>query len=93
MRRQFNVGATADNLVIKIDGLVKARDMQVISASLKQNPPRCGSCAEVERAVESLKFSKCVPLTLTESMLSIRLSDAEAVTHTVNDLLRLITVP
>jgi ATP-dependent Lhr-like helicase len=93
MRQRFNVGATADNLAIKIEGLIKAGEMQLIGASLKQNPPPCGSITEVVKAVEGLKFSTCVPIDLAESMLLIRLSDAAASAHTVNDPLRVLTVP
>ncbi len=91
MREVSEVSSLADNLVIKIEGGTNAEKMESIRAAIKQNPPRGGSCAEVARAVTDLKFSACLPISLAESMLSIRLSDPKAVTDTMNQPLRIVT--
>ena len=91
MRGVSGVSSLADNLVIKIEGGTNAEKIESIRAAIKQNPPRGGSCAEVARAVKDLKFSACLPISLAESMLSIRLSDPKAVTNTLNQPLRIIT--
>jgi hypothetical protein len=83
----------ADNLAIKIEGETKAGEMESIRAAVRQFPPRGGSCVEVAKAIEDLKFNACLPISLAEGMLSIRLSDPEAVSHTLDQSLRILTVP
>ena len=93
MRGLSGVDASADNLAIKIEGLTKAGGMESTLAALRQNPPRGGSCAEVAKAFEDLKFSVCLPTSLAESMLSIRLSDPGAVAQTMDQSPKMLTVP
>jgi ATP-dependent Lhr-like helicase len=93
MRDLSGAGALADNLAIKIEGGTKAEKMESMRAALRQNPPRGGSCADVAKAIEDLKFGVCLPISLAERMLSIRLSDPDAVTHTLDQSLRILTVP
>ena len=93
MRDLSGADALADNLAIKIEGGTKAEKVESIRAAVRQNPPRGGSCAEVEKAIKDLKFSVCLPTNLAESMLSIRLSDPEAVTKTLDQSLRILTAP
>lgn len=90
MRGLSGVDASADNLAIKIEGLTKARGMESALAALRQNPPRGGSCAEVAKAVEDLKFSVCLPTSLAESMLSARLSDPAAVGRTLEQSVKIV---
>jgi len=93
MRGLSGVDALADNLAIRIGGGSKAGEMESIRAAVRQDPPRGGSCVEVAKAIEDLKFSACLPASLAKFMLSIRLSDPEAVTHTLDQSLRILTVP
>jgi hypothetical protein len=93
MRDLSGADALADNLAIKIEGGTKAEKVESIRAAVRQNPPRGGSCAEVEKAIKDLKFSVCLPTHLAESMLSIRLSDPEAVTKTLDQSLKILTAP
>jgi ATP-dependent Lhr-like helicase len=87
------VGSFADNLAIRIEGVTTADKMESISNTIRENPPRGGSCAEVAKAIEDLKFSACLPSSLADQMLSIRLSDPGAVSKTLDQPLRVVTVP
>ena len=93
MRGLSCVDALADNLSIKIDDGTKAGGMEPVLAALRQNPPRGASCVEVAKAIEDLKFSDCLPISLAERMLSIRLEDPKAISHTLDESLRILTVP
>ena len=93
MRELYGMNATADNLAIKIEGGPKVAELESVRAALRQNPPHSGSCIEVAKAIEDLKFSECLPIRLAESMLSVRLSDPEAVARTLDQSLRILTVP
>jgi ATP-dependent Lhr-like helicase len=93
MRGLSGVNASADNLAIKIERLSNRGGMESIYSVLRQNQPRGGSCGEVAKAIEDLKFSACLPISLAESMLSIRLSDPEAVAGTMDQSLKMLIVP
>ena len=93
MRRQFGVNSSADNLVIKLEDGTSAEVMESIHAAIKQNPPQGGSCGGITKAIEDLKFSACLPISLAESMLSIRLADPEAVSNVLAQCVKFITVP
>jgi ATP-dependent Lhr-like helicase len=93
MRVVSGVEASADNLAIKIEGLTKAGGMETICASVRQHRPLLGSCTEIAKAIEDLKFSTCLPISLAEFMLSIRLSDPSAVTRTLDQSLRIVAGP
>jgi ATP-dependent helicase Lhr and Lhr-like helicase len=93
MRALSGVGSLADNLAIRIEGGATAEETKLIHASIRQNPPQGGSCTEVAKAIEDLKFSACLPIRLAEDMISVRLSDPEAVAQTLDQTLRVLTVP
>jgi len=91
--RRSGVNSSADNLAIRIESTSASEEPQAIRAFLRDNPPAGGSFAEVAKAVEDLKFSVCLPAGLAHRLLSIRLSDSQAVAQTLDQPVKVLTVP
>jgi len=93
LRGILKCDATADNMAIKIQGVFKAEEISTFHHALKQSHPHGSASEEVAKAIEGLKFSSCIPVGLAESMLTLRLSDSNAVEEVIRQPLKLITTP
>ena len=90
MRTEFRVETSADNLSIKVEGLSHTDGMELIHNTLRKNPPTYGSSVEVDKALDDLKFGACLPINIARVMFSVRLADAAAVTHVLDQPIRSI---
>jgi ATP-dependent helicase Lhr and Lhr-like helicase len=92
MRTRFRVETSADNLAIKVEGLSHTSGMESIHQALRNDPPSDGYSIEVEKAIDNLKFGRCVPIHIARSMFSVRLADPVAIRCTMDLQLRTIMI-
>jgi ATP-dependent Lhr-like helicase len=91
MRTEFGVGTSADNLAIRIEGMSGMNGMELIHRALRKNPPKSGCSIEAQKAIDDLKFGACLPIHIARSMFAVRLADSAAVTHTLDQPIRMVT--
>ncbi len=83
----------AENLALKIESKSDIQPLASFVESLRKAPPTEGSCTEIAKAVEDLKFAICLPHEMAESMLSQRLADRDAVSRALAQTIKFITIP
>jgi hypothetical protein len=79
-----------DNLCIRFDRALDPGVLEEAVATMRVDPPRAAPVAELDRVLDELKFSTCVPRRLAEDMLTVRLSDPDAVVKTLAKPLRIV---
>jgi ATP-dependent Lhr-like helicase len=82
-----------DNLCIRFDRAVDPEALQEAVATVRKHPPSTAPIADLDRAIDQLKFSACLPRRLAEYMLAVRLSDPEAVANVLAQPLCVVRAP
>jgi ATP-dependent Lhr-like helicase len=82
---------TFDNLSIEFEPFITHDNFGEIIESVRREPPVLGPRKHLERAIEGLKFSVCLPPDLAEEMLRRRTADAPAVEAVLSEGIRHIT--
>jgi ATP-dependent Lhr-like helicase len=81
LREECGIPCSVDNLMVKIDRPLDRDVFDAAVEALRRDPPHAGSPGEIDKAMEELKFSVCLPVPLAETMLRMRMADPEAVTE------------
>jgi len=83
----------AENLALRIESISHHQNLSLLVNSLRKSPPTEGSCTEVSKAMEDLKFAACLPRHVAEKMLSRRLADHDAVSRTLAQPVKFVVIP
>jgi ATP-dependent helicase Lhr and Lhr-like helicase len=79
-----------DNLCIRFDRGIPLEALEKSITNLREHPPKFAPVADLERAIDQLKFSTCLPRQLAERMLAVRLADPDAVAGILAQPLRVV---
>ena len=88
IRQRLGLASTFDNLVIKMDRAVTQDTSDNLVGALRSCPPQSPAIADLDKAIEELKFSVCLPHSLAEEMLTLRLMDVPAMNDVIHQATR-----
>jgi ATP-dependent Lhr-like helicase len=81
-----------DNLCIRFDRAVDPEAVQQVLAAAQKHPPSTVPIADLDRAIDELKFAACLPRQLAEQLLAVRLSDPDALGEILEQPLRVVRI-
>ena len=82
------IASAVDNLAIKLDRGLNQETFDAAIELMRTNPPHDGARGDIAKAIEELKFSSCVPQSLAETMLRVRLADTQGVSEILKRAIR-----
>jgi len=83
---------TFTNLTVELNRAISHEAFYEAIKSLQLDPPWRNPQNNLEKAINGLKFSICIPPNLAEEMLQVRLGDKEAVMAILSEEIRQVTV-
>lgn len=83
---------TFTNLSVELNGAIPREAFNEAIKSLQLDPPWRNPQSNLKKAIDGLKFSVCIPPTLAEEMLQVRLADKEGVTSILSEEVKHVTV-
>jgi ATP-dependent helicase Lhr and Lhr-like helicase len=81
IRERLGVASTVDNLVITMNRALDQDAFDELLHVLRGCSQLVPALADIDKAIDGLKFSTCLPPALAREMMASRLTDTSAVTH------------
>ena len=82
----------SSNLSIESDETFSYERLNAAIESLREDPPVRGTSQGLDKAIEELKFSACLPQSLSEEMLQARLADEAGVLAVLSEHAKSVSV-
>jgi len=93
LRKSTSSYVSFDNLAIRVDGSLSPEAFSGARRSIREGALHSMPKIPVDDAIEGLKFSQCLPVSLAEEMLRERLLDPAALLSVISESVRSLSEP